>query len=97
VKGLHVRKGSASSFYFGFANYGGGELSLRWFLTEVSYSIFVRMTVAPSPHPSTRTYTNLFVCLFLALRGPPLDENLLLSNIETSNKKVEHLTEVGNN
>jgi len=29
-----------------------------------------------------------------ALRGPPLDENLLLSNIATSNKKVEHLTEL---
>ena len=32
--------------------------------------------------------------LFSALRGPPLDENLLLSNIATANKKVEHLTEV---
>ena len=31
---------------------------------------------------------------FSALRGPPLDENLLLSNIATANKKVEHLTEV---
>lgn len=29
-----------------------------------------------------------------ALRGPPLDENLLLSNIATANKKVEHLTEL---
>ena len=32
--------------------------------------------------------------MFSALRGPPLDENLLLSNIATANKKVEHLTEV---
>ncbi|XP_015748557.1 PREDICTED: GRIP and coiled-coil domain-containing protein 2-like [Acropora digitifera] len=31
------------------------------------------------------------------LRGPPLDENLLLSNISTANKKVEHLSEVGHN
>lgn len=38
----------------------------------------------------------ILVALFfvLALRGPPLDENLLLSNIATANKKVEHLTEV---
>lgn len=38
----------------------------------------------------------ILVTLFfvLALRGPPLDENLLLSNIATANKKVEHLTEV---
>ena len=38
----------------------------------------------------------IHVALFfvLALRGPPLDENLLLSNIATANKKVEHLTEV---
>ncbi|KAK2573775.1 hypothetical protein P5673_001466, partial [Acropora cervicornis] len=31
----------------------------------------------------------------LGLRGPPLDENLLLSNIATANKKVKHLSEVG--
>ena len=36
-----------------------------------------------------------FVYLFLGLRGPPLDENLLLSNIATANKKVKHLSEVG--
>ena len=35
--------------------------------------------------------------LSLGLRGPPLDENLLLSSITTANKKVEHLSEVGNN
>jgi len=29
------------------------------------------------------------------LRGPPLDENLLLSNIATANKKVKHLSEAG--
>ena len=36
-----------------------------------------------------------FVYLCLGLRGPPLDENLLLSNIATANKKVKHLSEVG--
>ena len=48
-------------------------------------------------HSRTLGQKYVFVCLFVALRGPPLDENLLLSNIATANKKVEHLTEVGHN
>ena len=46
-------------------------------------------------HPNTLrfTFSSTFF-FFSALRGPPLAENLLLSNIATANKKVEHLTEV---
>ena len=45
-------------------------------------------------HPNTLRLTFSSTFFFSALRGPPLDENLLLSNIATANKKVEHLTEV---
>ena len=54
----------------------------------VSSHIFISFP----PNTLRLTFSSTF--FFSALRGPPLDENLLLSNIATANKKVEHLTEV---
>ena len=62
---------------------------------EISeFQVEIEPTTSTMPVRCSNTKFGL-ICLFLGLRGPPLDENLLLSDIATANKKLKHLSEVG--